>query len=181
MNKYHIIQILITIAILFHNCNEVEETAIYTTEITSQTTELAGSMTGTLHAGGTYRVTADLIIPPNGEIVLEEGVTLLIDVPELAPQIRIINHGTFISRGTIANPNRITVAENLQHQRHQSTQLWGGIQCSEKAKNITIKWTKIEHGAGNTNAKNAPEGRLVNGIWAQNDDTKIIIKHSEIF
>lgn len=181
MSKYNIIQILLTILILVQSCTQVDESPVHITQISSHTTELAGPMTGILRGGGTYRVTADLIIPSNGEIVMEEGVTLLIDVPQLAPPIRIINHGTFTSLGTAANPNLITVAENLQDNRNQSAQLWGGIQCSEKAQKVTLKWTTIEHSGGYTNSKNAPAGKLYNGIWIQSDDTKIIIKHSEIY
>ena len=149
--------------------------------ITAETVNLSGPMEGTLLAGKTYILTGDLIIPENKEIIVEPGVTVIAqgDGGVIGPEITI--HGSFISKGTEAQPVLFTVPTEKRTMANIFTGLWGGFQCSDKAKLLYIKWTRMEYlgGEGGPGTPSAGEARY--GIHTLNSNTEVILEDSWVY
>ena len=148
------------------------------TTITDETTELSGPMRGTLRAGRTYTVIGDLIIPEDEEIVAEAGVTIIFQTPADGIGYEITNHGSFISLGTQQNPNLLSVPQNMRTDANVFAGLWGGIQCSDKAKAVVLKWTRMEYVGGEGGPGTPRAGRIRYGIWTLSDQTEVVIEDS---
>lgn len=146
--------------------------------ITDQTTELKGPMRGTLRAGKTYLVTGDLIIPEGEEIIAEPGVSIIFQTPADGIGYEITNHGAFISLGTQQNPNLLSVPENMRTEANIFAGLWGGIQCSDKADAVVLKWTRMEYVGGEGGPGTPRAGRIRYGIWTLSDQTEVVIEDS---
>jgi hypothetical protein len=148
------------------------------TTITDQTTELSGPMRGTLKSGRTYIVTGDLIIPENEEIVAEAGVKIIFQVPADGIGYEITNHGSFISLGSQQNPNLLSVPENMRTDANVFAGLWGGIQSSDKAKAVVLKWTRMEYVGGEGGPGTPRAGSIRYGLWTLSDQTEVVIEDS---
>jgi len=134
--------------------------------ITSDT--LKGTVKGTMLAGKTYYFKSDITVNDGDTLLMQAGVHLIAIGDGLTPATspEIFMHGTFISLGTQANPNYITVqnAADLHAQaaaqKYTNVLLgwWGGITCTPAAAtpakpnpaggDAIIKWTHIEFGGG---------------------------------
>ncbi len=132
--------------------------------ITSDT--LKGTVKGTLLTNKTYYFRSDITVNDGDTLLLQSGVHLIAIGDGLTPATspEIFMHGTFISLGTQANPNFITVknAADLHTQaaaQNYTSALmgwWGGITCTPAAAtptkptplggDVIIKWTHIEFG-----------------------------------
>jgi hypothetical protein len=146
--------------------------------ISDETTELFGPMRGTLKAGRTYTVTGDLVIPEGEEIVAEAGVTLIFEMPDDGIGYEITNHGAFISLGTEQNPNLLSVPESYRTLDNVFAGLWGGIQCSDKADAIVLKWTRMEYVGGEGGPGTPRAGSIRYGLWTLSDQTEVVIEDS---
>ncbi|WP_214072828.1 hypothetical protein [Mucilaginibacter sp. dw_454] len=129
---------------------------------------LSGTVKGTMLAGKTYYFNKDITVNDGDTLLMQAGVKLLAIgdglTPETSPEIFM--HGTFISLGTPANPNYITVpnAADLHTQATQQKYTnvflgwWGGITCtpaaatssnpSPKGGDLILKWTHVEFSGG---------------------------------
>jgi hypothetical protein len=142
------------------------------------TTELSGPMRGTLRAGRTYQLVGDLIIPAGEEIVAEEGVTIIAvgDGGPIGPEITV--HGSFISLGTEQNPNFFTVPAERRTLENIFAGLWGGLQASETARAIVLKWTRMEFVGGEGGPGTPRAGSIRYGLWTLSDQTEVVIEDS---
>ncbi|OKS87127.1 hypothetical protein [Mucilaginibacter polytrichastri] len=134
--------------------------------ITSDT--LKGTVKGTMLAGKTYYFKSDITVNDGDTLMMQSGVHLVAIGDGLTPATspEIFMHGTFISLGTQAAPNYITV-QNAADLHTQATAQnytnalkgwWGGITCTPATATVThpsptggdaiIKWTHIEFGGG---------------------------------
>ncbi len=188
MLKKSLLYLLMAMMVAFVAC-EKEETEVEIdegeqsdiVEITDATTELEGQMKGTLRAGKTYTVTGDLIIPEGEEIVAEAGVTLIFQVPADGIGYEITNHGSFISLGTEQNPNLLSVPADMRTDANILAGLWGGIQCSDKAEALVLKWTRMEYLGGEGGPGTPRAGRIRYGIWTQSDQTEVVMENSWVY
>jgi len=134
--------------------------------ITSDT--LKGTVKGTMLHGKTYYFKSDITVNDGDTLAMQSGVTLIALGDGLTPATspEIFMHGTFISLGTQAEPNFITVqnAAALKAQAAQQNYTnvflgwWGGITCTPaavttavpnpKGGDLILKWTHIEFGGG---------------------------------
>jgi hypothetical protein len=134
--------------------------------ITSDT--LKGTVKGTLLAGKTYYFKTDITVNDGDTLLMQPGVSLIAIGDGLTPQTspEIFMHGTFISLGTQAAPNYITVAnaaalhaQVLQgNYANTFTGYWGGITCTPaaattanpnpKGGDLILKWTHVEFSGG---------------------------------
>lgn len=128
------------------------------------TDTLKGTVKGTLLAGKTYYFKSDITVNDGDTLLLQSGVHLIAigDGLTAATSPEIFMHGTFISLGTQANPNYITVQNAADLHAQAANQdyskallgWWGGITCtpsaataknpSPKGGDAIIKWTHIE-------------------------------------
>jgi hypothetical protein len=149
--------------------------------ITDQTTELMGKMKGTLREGKTYTLKGDLIIPENEEIIIQPGVTLISPKDQSGIGYEITVEGSLIAQGTSAAPILMTVPQADRKPENVFAGLWGGIQCSESAKLVVLKWVRLEY-LGDQGGPGTPRaGRTRYGIWTQSSDTELILEDSWVY
>lgn len=187
-NLFFTTAVLGAVAMFSYSCSDDEDVIIdeptngggggSVTLITDQTTDLIGPMEGTLRSGKTYFLKGDLIIPEGKEIVAEEGVTIIAegDGGPIGPEIT--NNGTFVSLGTQQSPNLFTVPQAQRTRANVFAGLWGGIQCSDKAKLVVLKWTKMEYLGGQGGPGTPRAGKIRYGLWTLNSNTEIVIEDS---
>jgi hypothetical protein len=145
-------------------------------EITENTTHLSGPMKGVLKSGNTYILSGDLIIPEGEEIIAEECVTIIAegDGGPIGPEITV--HGSFISLGTESCPNLFSVPVNMRTDDNIFAGLWGGIQCSDKAKLVMLKWTRMEYLGGEGGPGTPRAGKIRYGLWTLSQNTEMILE-----
>lgn len=178
--------IALSIVLLFGACKK-EEPIIEPEEpsdietITDATTELGGKMKGTLLQGRTYTLNADLIIPEDEEIVIEPGVTLIAPKDASGIGYEITVEGSLIAQGTQANPILMTIREADRTEANIFAGMWGGIQCSESAKLVVLRWVRLEY-LGDQGGPGTPRaGRTRYGLWTQSSDTEMILEDCWVY
>jgi len=159
---------------------------------------------GTLKSGQTYYLNslfADATINAGDTLVIQSGVTVLIDGPltgrgaigtqDHAPGI-VVN-GTFLSIGTKANPVLFTVKDaSLKSDPTKDPQdpnadpafkgYWGGIQGGAGSGDIIIKWTRLEYLGGLTPLSAATRsGKARYGILADNPGASFVLEDSWLY
>lgn len=152
-----------------------------TVEIDENTVDLTGPMKGTLLAGQTYFLTGDLVIPENEEIVVEPGVTIIAqgDGGDIGPEITV--HGAFIAEGTESQPILMSVPESQRTEANIFEGLWGGIQCSDKAKAVSLRWVRMEY-LGSEGGPGTPRaGSIRYGLWTLSDQTEVIMEDCYVY
>ena len=149
--------------------------------IDENTTHLKGQMKGVLLEGKTYYLTGDLIIPEGEEIVLEKCVTIIAegDGGPIGPEITV--HGSFVSLGTEDCPNLLSVPEDKRTEANIFAGLWGGIQCTEKANLVCLKWTRLEYLGGEGGPGTPRAGRIRYGLWTLSSDTEVVIEDCHFY
>jgi hypothetical protein len=132
------------------------------------TDTLSGAVKGTLVSGKTYYFASNITVNGGDTLLMQAGSKLIALGDGLtwqtAPEIFV--HGTFISLGTEANPNYITVsnAATLKSQAAQQNYTnvfqgwWGGIFAepgpvtsedpTPAGGDMIIKWTHLEFAGG---------------------------------
>jgi hypothetical protein len=146
------------------------------TLITDETEDLVGKMEGTLRQGKTYYLRGDLIIPAGKEIVAEGCVTIIAvgDGGNIGPEITV--HGKFVSLGTENCPNLFTVPEDKRTTANIFAGLWGGIQCSESAELVCLKWTRMEYLGGEGGPGTPRAGSIRYALWTLSSNTEIVME-----
>jgi hypothetical protein len=149
--------------------------------INAETVDLKGPMEGTLLAGKTYYLKGDLIIPEGKEVVVQAGVTIVAvgDGGAIGPEITV--HGSFISLGTEQAPNLFSVPENMRTEANVFAGLWGGIQCSETAKLVCLKWTRMEYLGGEGGPGTPRAGKIRYALWTLSSNTEIVMEDCWIY
>ena len=149
--------------------------------IDDNTTHLNGPMKGILQSGKTYILNGDLIIPEGEEIVAEDGVTIIAegDGGPIGPEITV--HGSFVSLGTEQNPNLFSVPVNMRTDANIFAGLWGGIQCSDKAKLVVLKWTRMEYLGGEGGPGTPRAGKIRYGLWTLSSDTEVVLEDCHFY
>lgn len=134
---------------------------------------LCGAIKGTLQTGKTYSLTCPVTINAGDTVLMQSGVTINV----VNPAAYILVQGSFISLGTKATPNWITVS-SITKQDNASTangpstdpaftspKLWLGIQCDSTCPLMVMKWTHVEF-AGGTFGTTPPISSLSAGALA---------------
>lgn len=133
--------------------------------ITSET--LSGSIKGTMVSGKTYYFSSDITVNDGDTLLMQSGVKLIAigDGSSAAKSPQLSIHGTFISLGTQANPNYITVSDAQRTAANAFAGIWGGIVATPaaptgskvyKGGDLILKWTHIEFAGGPSGTGNAP-------------------------
>lgn len=149
--------------------------------IDENTTHLNGPMRGVLKSGNTYYLNGDLIIPEGEEIVAEECVTIIAegDGGPIGPEITV--HGSFVSLGTEACPNLFSVPADQRTEANVFAGLWGGIQCSDKADLVCLKWTRMEYLGGEGGPGTPRAGKIRYGLWTLSSNTEVILEDCHFY
>ncbi|HEX6428851.1 MAG TPA: hypothetical protein VF008_14245 [Niastella sp.] len=170
MHTINIKQLIIPIlALALAACHKEEMVDIspakFTVGQTITTDTLTGTVKGTLQSGKTYYFSSDIRINKGDTLLMLEGSKLIAlgDGKSTATSPQITCSGTFISLGTPANHNFITVSDELRNPGSIAKGIWGGIQCSDSSGDLIIKWTHIEFAGGPAGPSADP------GVYAAGD------------
>lgn len=173
----------LSLVVMFSSCKKdeeviIDEPEIVITQITDETENLSGFMYGTLQSGKTYYLTGDLIVPEGMEIVAENCVTIIAqgDGGPIGPEITV--RGSFVSLGTEDCPNLFSVPESQRTEANIFAGLWGGIQCTDKAELVVLKWTRMEYLGGEGGPGTPRAGSIRYGIWTLSSQTEVVIEDS---
>lgn len=117
---------------------------------------------GTMLAGKTYHITADVTINAGDTLYLQPGVKVLIEAdgksPETSPAFYV--KGSLVSAGTKEAQNWFTVKEttntplsNASYKDDATNDpayagYWGGFQCGPDADLLLLRWTHVEYTGG---------------------------------
>src|ERR1700759_3461617 len=143
MKKYFNSIILAAAALFTASCHKAEMTKISVPKVQAgniiKSDTLTGSVKGTLKSGKTYYFSSNITVNGGDTLLMQAGVKLIAIgnglTYQTAPEIFV--HGTFISLGTQAQPNYITVANAATLHSQAAAQnytnvfqgWWGGIFC----------------------------------------------------
>lgn len=113
----------------------------------SDSTPLCGSIKGVMLTGKTYTLGCTINVPVGDTLILEPGVTI-----NANPNSGIIVHGSFISLGTQAQPNIMTVPGQVKNntpglplnEDSAHVGLWKGIMCDTSCRMLILKWTHLD-------------------------------------
>ncbi|HTD92405.1 MAG TPA: right-handed parallel beta-helix repeat-containing protein, partial [Chitinophagaceae bacterium] len=144
----------VLLGLLASGCHKEETVRISTANtaagqtITSDT--LSGTVKGTLASGRTYYFHSDIVINQGDTLLMQEGSHLIAigDGKSTATSPQITCNGTFISIGSPADHNFITVPDAQRSTANIGKGFWGGIQCGPNSGDIILKWTHLEFAGG---------------------------------
>ena len=160
MKRLHLI-LVVTVGLLglLVSCSKKKNDVVYTSvpPIISGTrptdrAPMCGTYVGHMETGKVYTVGGgcNIVVNAGDTLYMDAGSTL-----HMSPSSSIVVKGVFISMGTKANPNWITVDgmvktddPNLPASSDSafiSTRLWCGINCDTSCRLLVLKWTHIEY------------------------------------
>ncbi len=158
---------------------------------TVQPGNISGSIKGTILAGQSYTIVGDITINVGDTLLMQAGSIVCV-----AGQYNIIVRGTFLSLGTQASPNWITVCGNVKQDNPMqspstdvayglnNTKNWCGISCDTTCNLLVIKWTHIEYtGAILTSQPVASlsTGAAAYSIYFQNPNGVFVLEDSWLY
>ena len=158
MKKILLSIVLFALIIAFGACKKLAEgtTHIYqaptlVAQPISDAAPLCGAIKGTMLSGKTYTIGCDVIVNKGDTLFLQPGVTI-----NVTNKSAIIVKGIFISQGTAASPNWITVSSAVKNDTPGADPatdpayggLWKGLYADSSCKLMVLKWTHIEFAGG---------------------------------
>ncbi|HEY6899115.1 MAG TPA: hypothetical protein VI233_00670 [Puia sp.] len=154
LNNKYTLSLLVAGALFAGACHKAEKLEISVPKIsagqgiTSDT--LTGAIKGTLLTGKTYYFSRDIIVNQGDTLLMQPGSRLIAigDGKTTATSPQVTMNGTFISLGTAAQQNYITIPDNLRKPENAGKGYWGGIQCGGNSGDVIIKWTHLEFAGG---------------------------------
>ncbi|AQX06234.1 hypothetical protein ATB99_07960 [Elizabethkingia meningoseptica] len=173
--------LLLTISQSCENANSMVDTSVDA----PNTSGVHGEVYGIWNKNSTIYVSGDIIIPAGKSLVIEEGVTVVMD-PNSKPEV-IVN-GNFYSMGTTANPVKITGPAETRKPDSWG-QVWGGILASQTCNELVLDNTIIELGGATTTEAStsvkqglykAKAGENLPAVWFSNTKGKLIITNSVV-
>ena len=125
----------------------------------SDAAPLCGAIKGTMLSGKTYTIGCDVIVNAGDTLFLQPGVHI-----NVASKSAIIIKGTFISNGTQANPNWITVDGVVKNDAPGADPAtdpafsgkWKGLYADTSCYLMVLKWTHVEFAGAALGSTTAP-------------------------
>ncbi len=126
----------------------------------SDAAPLCGAIKGTMLSGKTYTIGCDVIVNAGDTLFLQPGVHI-----NVTSNSAIIIKGTFISNGTQANPNWITVDAVVKNNTPGADPAtdpafagkWKGLYADTSCYLMVLKWTHVEFGGSALGSTTAPK------------------------
>jgi Fe-S cluster assembly iron-binding protein IscA len=142
-------------ALAFAACKKsgssVSDAQIQVGQQVSNSAPLSGAIKGTMKAGLTYIISADVTVNAGDTLLIQKGVTV-----QVKNSANIIVNGTLVSLGTKDAP--ITITDPSRKKTTGSSTAtsdsayaggWGGIWCGPTCPLLVLKWTHLDFpGAG---------------------------------
>ncbi|NIG57492.1 right-handed parallel beta-helix repeat-containing protein [Chitinophaga sp. Cy-1792] len=183
MNIKQIFRLVLLLAMVATGCKKAN---IYvdTTPSTGGAEGLKGDVYGIWAKGSVQRVVGDIIVPAGKTLVIEEGVTVIMDT--LAKPEFIVN-GNLYSMGTAENPVKITIEEGYRTAAKKFGKQWGGILASPTCAELLLDNTILEYGGSTTTDASssvkmglykAISGENLPALWFSNINGKLVVTNS---
>jgi len=143
-----------------------------------------GEVSGVWQRGSTQVIKGDVVVPAGKSLIIEEGVTILMDT--LAKPEFIVK-GNLYSLGTEQNPVRFTVNELYKTDAKKFGKLWGGILAAQSCAEMVLDHTIIEYGGSTTSDAStsvkqglykAKAGENLPALWFSNVNGKLVVTNS---
>ncbi|MDT3401921.1 right-handed parallel beta-helix repeat-containing protein [Mucilaginibacter terrae] len=143
-----------------------------------------GEVSGVWERGSTQVIKGDVVIPAGKSLIIEEGVTILMDT--LAKPEFIVK-GNLYSLGTEQNPVRFTVNELYKTEAKRFGKLWGGILASPTCAELVLDHTIVEYAGSTTSDAStsvkqglykAKAGENLPALWFSNVNGKLVVVNS---
>ncbi|WP_367867463.1 right-handed parallel beta-helix repeat-containing protein [Pedobacter sp. WC2423] len=168
---------------LFTSCKKAN-IAVDTSPIAQNGSGISGEVFGIWTKGSVVRVTGDIIVPVSKTLIIEEGVTVIMDTIA-KPEFIVL--GNLYSMGSAANPVKITVEENYRTAANKYGKLWGGILAAPSCTELLLDNTTLEYGGGATTEAStsvkmglykAKSGENTPALWFSNVKGKLVVTNS---
>jgi len=147
---------------------------------------VTGEASGIWQKGSTQLIKGDLIIPEGKTLIIEEGVTILMDT--LAKPEFIVK-GNLYAQGTAEAPIRFTVDPAFRTDAKKLGKLWGGIMAAPSCAELLLDHVIIEYGGATTSDAStsvkqglykAIAGENLPALWFSNVKGKLVVTNSII-
>lgn len=147
---------------------------------------VSGEVSGTWKKNSIITVKGDVIVPAGKSLMIEEGVTILMDT---TAKPEFIVNGNLYSVGTKESPVKFTVPEAARTSKYNFGQLWGGILAAKTCAELLLDNTIVEYGGATTTEAStsvkqglykAESGERVPAIWFSNVAGKLVVQNSTI-
>lgn len=180
INLKQVITALALSAIVFTGC----EKANVDVDTSPGNGTAMGEISGVWQRGSTQIIKGDVVIPAGKSLIIEEGVTVLMDT--LAKPEFIVK-GNLYSLGTEQNPVRFTVNELYKTDAKKFGKLWGGILAAPTCAEMVLDHTIIEYGGSTTSDAStsvkqglykAKSGENLPALWFSNVNGKLVVTNS---
>ena len=183
---------MMALAISMFSCNDENETPEPDPITTpSELTILGGAISGVWEKNSVVDVFASFEIPANKQLIIEEGVTVVIHPNAQDVPVEIMVYGDLICLGTADNMIEFTVPDE---QKSSNAATWGGIFGSELGtfgtNNVTnppcivMQYVKIGYAGALTTANSytahtykSEAGKAVPAINTMAQHSKVIVQH----
>ena len=177
---------------LFTSCSKDDDSTSPQTNIVanaiSDEAPLSGPIKGTMVAGKTYTIGADVYVNEGDTVEIQEGVTIIVDGDgQQGSSPEFVVDGYLYSIGTDAEPVVFTVDDAKKGTANIFAGYWGGIQCTEKSPEVVLVHTHIEYtgaaaeaGSPAVQAEIYEEGEPRYGLLYGNVNGQLIMHHSRI-
>jgi hypothetical protein len=147
---------------------------------------VAGDISGVWQKGSTQIIKGDVIVPEGKSLIIEEGVTVLMDT--LAKPEFIVK-GNLYAQGTAEAPVRFTVDPVFRTEAKKLGKLWGGILAAPTCSELLLDHVIIEYGGSTTSDAStsvkqglykAIAGENLPALWFSNVKGKLVVTNSII-
>lgn len=147
---------------------------------------VSGEVSGTWKKDAIITVKGDVIVPAGKSLMIESGVTILMDTTA-KPEFIVL--GNLYSVGTKDKPVKFTVPEVARTTKYNFGQLWGGILVAKTSTEVLLDNTILEYGGATTTEAStsvkqglykAASGERVPALWFSNVAGKLVVQNSTI-
>ncbi|WP_316793053.1 right-handed parallel beta-helix repeat-containing protein [Pedobacter frigoris] len=145
---------------------------------------ITGEVSGVWQKGSTQLIKGDIIIPEGKSLIIEEGVTVIMDT---TAKPEIIIKGNLYSQGTADFPVKFTVEEGARTEAKKFGRLWGGILAAPSCAELLLDHTIIEYAGATTSDAStsvkqhlykAVSGENLPALWFSNVNGKLVVTNS---
>ncbi|MBO9727343.1 MAG: hypothetical protein J7623_01765 [Chitinophaga sp.] len=154
------------------------------TEKPVDTSGIHGEVSGVWPKFSTLRVTGDIIIPEGKTLIIEEGVTIIMDT---LAKPEVIVKGNLYAMGKTGSPVSFTIHEKARTEANKFGKQWGGILAAPSCGELLLDNAILEYGGATTTESStsvkmglykASSGENLPALWYSNTKGKLVVNNS---
>lgn len=153
------------------------------TEKPIDTTGVHGEVSGVWSKFSVVHVSDDIIIPEGKTLIIEEGVTIIMDT---LSKPEVIVKGNLYAMGKPGSPVTFTIPEKGRTASNQFGKQWGGILAAPTCAELLLDNTILEYGGSTTTESStsvkmglykATSGENLPALWYSNVNGKLVVNN----